>query len=630
MKRAAHLAAVWLLVCAAVMALRASGAFVRAELAAYDWLLRSRPAALVDARILIVDETEEDLQRYGHPLPDIVFVKAIEALLAQGAAVIGVDKYRDIPVPPGSAELEALLAARHNVVWAMLLGGPGTVRVQPPHALRGSARVGFSDIVDDEGGVVRRGLLHVDDGKTVSSAFPLTIAALYLARSKVAFANDPRVPEAIRVGPALLLPFEADDGGYVGADAAGFQLLLDFRGMPQRFAHVTLSELLDGRAGADVARGRVVLLGSSAHSLKDFFHTPYSSAGGAERITGVELHGHLVSQLLRLGLGESAPQRVLPEWGDRGALAAFAALGVAAFFLPALAAVAFLVAGCAAAFGIAWLAIQQGWWLPPVAPASALACGALAGVALRVAAERAERATLMALFARHVSPEVAALLWRERGALIEGGRLRPVELTATILFADIRGYTPVAQMLAPDLLARWLNEYMDAMSRAVMQHGGIVRQFAGDAVLAAFGAPIPHQAEAVIAADARNALRCALAMTEALAVLDRDWQARGLPQVGMRIGIQTGRVVACSVGTAQRLEYTLLGDVVNIAARLQSLGGDEERFRILAGEATFALAGADFECVPLGPVQLKGRSTPLNTYRIAGRRPGAGAATGPM
>jgi class 3 adenylate cyclase len=109
-------------------------------------------------------------------------------------------------------------------------------------------------------------------------------------------------------------------------------------------------------------------------------------------------------------------------------------------------------------------------------------------------------------------------------------------------------------------------------------------------------------------------------MTWALELLDRDWQARGLPQVGMRIGIHTGRVVACSVGTEQRLEYTLIGDVVNIASRLQSVGGDEERFRILIGEPSFALAGADFETVPCGPLYLKGRSAPLIAYRVVARQ----------
>lgn len=619
-----RLGAAYVAVCAVAFLLHAAGAFSRAELAAYDWLLRSRPPAPADARILIVDETEADLQRLGHPLPDMVFVRAIETLLAGGAAVVGVDKFRDIPVPPGTAELEALLAAHKNVVWAMLIGEPGTLRVQPPRVLRGSARAGFSDIVDDEGGVVRRGLLHLDDGKAAASAFSVSIAAAYLAARGVSFANDPAAPEAIRVGPALLAPFEADDGGYAGADAAGFQLLLDYRGMPQRFARVTLGELLEGRAGAGAARGRIALIGSSAHSLKDFFHTPYSS-GGAERIAGVELHAHLISQLLRLGLGESAPIRVVSQSGERAAMASFAALGLAAYLIPALGALALLAAGAAGAFALAWAAILQGWWLPPVAPAFALACGALAGVALREAAERAERATMMTLFARHVSPEVADVLWQQRAVLLAGGRLKTVELTATILFADIRGYTPVAQLLAPEQLAQWLNEYMDAMSRAVMRHGGVVRQFAGDAVLAAFGAPIPRQGEAAIAADARNAVQCALAMTEALQRLDRDWQARGLPQVGMRIGVHTGRVVACSVGTAQRLEYALIGDVVNVAARLQSVGGDEERFRILIGEATFALAGAAFETVPRGPLELKGRSTPLTAYRVIARRDAAAA-----
>jgi len=618
-----RLGLVYVAICALAFLLHAAGAFSRAELAAYDWLLRSRPAAPVDARILIVDETEADLQRLGHPLPDLVLARAIERLVAGGAAVIGVDKFRDVPVAPGTAELDALLARHKHVIWAMLVGEPGTLRVQPPRVLRGSTRAGFSDIVDDDGGVVRRGLLHLDDGTATASAFSMSVTAAWLASRGIAFANDPARPEAIRVGPTSLMPFEADDGGYAGADAAGFQILLDYRGMPRKFEHLNLGELLESRAAADAARGRIVLIGSSAHSLKDYFHTPYSSGGG-ERITGVELHAHLVSQLLRFAHGESAPVRVTTQGAERALMAGFAALGAAAYFLPAYGALLLLAAGIALAFGAAGAAMLQGWWLPPVAPALALTCAALAALSLRLASERAERATMMTLFARHVSPEVADLLWQQRRTLIDGGKLKSVELTATILFADIRGYTPVAELLDPAPLARWLNEYMDAMSRAVLSHGGIVRQFAGDAVMAAFGAPIPREGDAAIAADASNALRCALAMAQALEMLDRDWQARGLPRVGMRIGIHTGRVLACSVGSEQRLEYTLIGDVVNVASRLQSFGGDEERFRILISDATFALAGATFETVPRGPLELKGRSAPLTAYRVVAR-PGSGA-----
>jgi adenylate cyclase len=553
-----------------------------------------------------------------------VLAQAIERLAAAGAAVIGVDKYRDVPVPPGTAELDAALAKHKHVIWAMLVGEPGTLRVQAPRVLRGSGRAGFSDIVDDDGGVVRRGLLHLDDGAATASAFSFSITSTWLAAKGIAFANDPAKQDAIRIGPTQLAPFEADDGGYAGADAAGFQLLLDYRGMPGKFEHMGLGELLAGRADAARAGGRIVLIGSSAHSLKDYFHTPYSSGGG-ERITGVELHAHLVSQLLRYAHGESAPLRVTTQSGERAAIAAFAALGIGAWFLPAWGALALIAAGVALAFGGAWAAMQQGCWLPPAAPAVALACAALAVVVLRLAEERAERAMMMTLFARHVSPEVADLLWQQRRALIAGGRLKSVELTATILFADIRGYTPVAQLLPPEPLAQWLNEYMDAMSRAVLRHGGIVRQFAGDAVMAAFGAPIPRVGAAAIAADAHNALRCALDMVAALEALDRDWQSRGLPRVGMRIGIHTGRVAACSVGTAQRLEYTLIGDVVNVASRLQTVGGDEERFRVLISDATYALAGASFDTLPRGPLELKGRNTPLTAYRVVAR-PGSAAA----
>ena len=615
-----RLVAAFMAVYGLALLLHAAGGFARAELGAYDWLLRSRPPAQADRRILIVDETEEDLQRFGHPLPDAVFVRALEILLRHRAEVIGVDKYRDLPVPPGTEELEALLAARENIVWAMQFGGTAAARVLPPLALRGSARVGFSDIPDDQDGVVRRGLLYLDDGKAVARSLPLAVAGHYLANRGIRLANVPGGKDAIRIGPSVLEPFEADDGGYAGADAAGFQILLDYRGMPQPFARITLGKLLDGEFDTALVAGRIAMIGASAHSLRDFFHTPYSSERDG-RITGVEMQAQLVSQLVRLGLGESRPLRTVPQNGERAAMLAFAALGFAAFRLGAPGAILLLLVGGASAFGIAWAAMLRDWWWPPVAPAGVLAAAAVVAVAMRMAAERAERAAIMALFARHVSREVAELLWQRRAELMQAGGLKPAELSATILFADIRGYTPIAQSLPPEKLAAWLNEFMDAMSRQVMRRGGIVRQFAGDAIMAAFGAPIARNDARLVAEDARNAVQCALDMIEALDGLDRDWRARGLPAVDLRIGIHTGKVIACSVGTAERLEYALLGDVVNIASRLQTLDSEgESGHRILIGEATFVHLGDAFDTVAMGPLPLKGRSETLGAYRVLRRR----------
>jgi len=613
----AKLLAAFLLVLSAVLGLREYGALARAELTLYDWILRMRPATPVDARVLVVSETEADLQRFGHPLPDAVLARALRILLQEGAAVVGVDKYRDIPVPPGTEALDTLLGAEARIVWVMKFGAPGVTRVLPPAALRGSARVGFSDLLEDEGGVVRRGLLMLDDGRRHWNSLALAAAAAYLAPRGVRPSSDPGRTDAVRLGPARLLPLERDEGDYAELDAAGFQVLLDYRGMPGRFARVSLGDLLDGRLAPGSAKGRLVMLGASAHSLRDFFHTPFGAGDGDDRITGVEIHAHLASQVLRLALGESAPLVPLAGWPRSLGIAAFALLGLLAYRLRAGWALGYMAAGAAVALASGPLAMRYSVWLPPFAPTLAFVATAVLAVALRVSAERAERAMLMTLFARHVSDEVAQALWRGRATLLEGGRLRPLPMTATILFADAHGYTPLAQTLAPATLAGWLGEFMDAMSREVIRHHGVVWQFAGDAVMAAFGAPFPRRREPEIADDARNAVRCARGMVEALDRLGTGWKARGLPGVGLRVGVHTGPVVACSIGSARRLEYALVGDVVNVAARLQALEDDADApRRILLSGATAALLPADPALQALGAVPLKGRSGSLQVFRV--------------
>ncbi|MCA9573539.1 MAG: adenylate/guanylate cyclase domain-containing protein, partial [Myxococcales bacterium] len=184
--------------------------------------------------------------------------------------------------------------------------------------------------------------------------------------------------------------------------------------------------------------------------------------------------------------------------------------------------------------------------------------------------ERADRATLMQIFSRHVSGDVANALWQQRDQFLEGGRPRSQRLDATVLFTDLRGFTTVSERLDPQSLMDWLNEYMEAMANQVSAHHGIVDKYIGDAVMAVFGVPLARTSEAETRADARNAIECALGMERELARLNAHWRAAGLPEARMRVGIFTGPLVAGSLGSANRLNYTVIGDTVNTASRLES------------------------------------------------------------
>jgi class 3 adenylate cyclase len=182
------------------------------------------------------------------------------------------------------------------------------------------------------------------------------------------------------------------------------------------------------------------------------------------------------------------------------------------------------------------------------------------------------------------------------------------ELEATILFSDIRGYSTLAERLSPGDVAELVGRHLKAMAEVIIDHGGMVDQFVGDAVMAVFGAPEP------IHDHADRAIRCALAMQARQAALNLEVEAGtdARASIGIGIGLNTGRVVAGTVGGGGRLEYTVVGDVVNVAARLQSVAQAGE---IVAGAATIA-AAPGVEAEPIGPRQVKGREEPVEVYRV--------------
>lgn len=605
---------------ALVAGARCFGALQEIELAAYDAMLRLRTPAPVDTRIVLIHETEADLRRFGHPMPDEVLARAIEQIESQQPAVVGVDKYRDIAVPPGTQALDTALRKYPNLLWIFTFGANAAV-VPPPPALKDTDRVAFNDLVVDSGGIVRRALLSQDDGRTPYPSLALALALRYLQPRGIGIEPEPGSEEALRLGRSRLEPLHPNDGAYNRVDAAGFQILTDYRSMPRPIESHTLSDLLDGKVTG--LTNRIVLVGANAESLGDQFYTPIGKRDAVDpRISGVELHAHITSQLVRLALGEARP---LVAWGRPAQLwyaALWCALGVLLFRTQRVGLLlTSVVAGAAfiAAFSI-WALTTQSIWIPLVpALAGFLLTSALA-IAVRAALERRERALVMNLFAKHVSPAVAREIWERKDELLASGGLKPVALTTSILFSDIRGFTPISEKLGPLGLSRWLNVYMRDMSQAIIDQHGLIRQYVGDAIMAVFGAPVARTSRDEIAQDALNAVRAAIAMRETLKRLNAEWAARGEPTAGTRIGVHTGDVITCTIGTADRLEYAIVGDVVNTTARLESYparpGEALPECRILISAATRELVKDHVPTEAFGELTLKGKTERVFVYRV--------------
>ena len=601
---------------------REAGLFERADLALHDRLVRFAYPTATEERFVIVLESEADLRRWKYPLSDDVFAALVTRLLEANPAVVAIDKYRDTPVEPGSERLATLLRASDRVYWVRKFGTRPEDDVPAPAALHPKF-TGCADLFDDRDGVLRRSLLYVNDEKRFCYSLGHQVAQHVASSQGLAFSIPKDDPERYDLGRTHVRAFESCDGPYAYADAAGFQVAFPSAARPT-FRTVGLSDVLDGKVPAETFRGKVVFFGSAAESLGDFFNVPSTEREGYRKLEGVAVHATVASYLLRAAEGGVRPVRLAPR--SLGlALAALVAFG-AALISCARRSLPVTLAGFAAV--AAFLAIvlaalaKEGLFTGATTAAVALSIAFVAGIARSEWLERQERSQLMSLFGRHVSREVAEDLWLRRDEYFTHGAIRPRQIVATILFLDIRSFTTVSERLAPDVVVGWLNRGLTVMIGEIMRNHGVVTRFAGDAIMAIFGSPVPRKHETEMAVDARNAIDAGLGIGPALDRINAEFTQENLPQIRVRIGINTGSVTQCSVGAADRTEFTVLGDPTNVASRLESYSMEDggETARILIGEETFRLAGEGYEISMVGAITLKGKEQPVTVRQVLSKR----------
>jgi adenylate cyclase len=221
-------------------------------------------------------------------------------------------------------------------------------------------------------------------------------------------------------------------------------------------------------------------------------------------------------------------------------------------------------------------------------------------------AEQVRREALVrSNFERYFAPNIAAEIAQQDTVVPLGGDRRPI----TVLFSDIRGFTSMAESMRPDAIAQLLTEYFSEMVEIIFEHGGTLDKFVGDSVMALWGAPIAHPG------DPDRALRAAVAMQQGIRRLNQRWATAGRPEIGVGIGINYGEVFAGNIGSHRRLEYTVIGDAVNVANRLCSEAGAGE---ILVSEALCRVVKEQVEYEYLPEMSLRGRAQAVQVYRVRG------------
>ena len=360
-------------------------------------------------------------------------------------------------------------------------------------------------------------------------------------------------------------------------------------------------QLLNGAApdlDPAVFKDKIVFVGLTASGLLDIFQTPFGDQG---TMPGIQLHASIADSILSSTFIRPAPSV------SRIATVVIAAIavGLLSAFLPFAGAAA---AAAAIIGGWTWFAVsafKTGLWLNMVQPQIAGGIALFAGTAYQYFVEGREKRKMKRLFGRYVSRDVYAQLVAHPELAELGGKRREM----TVLFSDIRGFTSVTERGDPEEIVAQLNEYFSKMVEIVFRHKGTVDKFVGDMVMALFGAPLddPDHAE--------HAVQAAIDMVEELGRMNRSWKEKGMAQLDIGVGINSGDMIAGNIGSSSIMSYTVIGDNVNLGSRLESLNKDYKT-RIIMSDATRTRLTQAYETRPLGDVVVKGKSKPVAIFEI--------------
>jgi adenylate cyclase len=572
-----------------------------AELRTYDLRFKLRgPLTQSDvAPVVILAIDDEALAAIPEPMMlwQGVFARVLNQLAANRAGVVGVDFiFADIEKydPEGQQLLsQSLLQAGADGVPVVLAYQVKPAGIeQPPPALRLAALaaghvLAFVNLTTDSDDFVRRQEIRATvPGREAEPGFALAISEAFAGKYRRAFS-----------------PPGAGDS----------TILINFRG-PGHFKRISFAKAAaaagtgDAKYFADNFRDRIVLIGRvGGLGDEDLHSTPlYFWRGGnaaiPARTPGVEIHANTIATLL-----EGSRLRPLPSrQAFLVSLLLILSVSLLCFFFspmlaPGLSAAAILGYVALAAF---WM-FPRGWWLPVAAPFSGAVLAVSTLEILDFIHEGREKRRLREMFRRYVNNEVIEKILQSPDALALQGQRREI----TVLFADIKNFTARSETMRPENLVRDLTEYFTAMVRVIQSHHGMVDKFIGDGIMAIFGAPIEDPESAL------RGVQAAQSMSAALKELNGRLVSRGAKPIAIGIGIHTGEAVVGNIGSEQKMEYTAIGDVVNVASRIEGLTRKFNTGILISGSTFQALKGA-VAAQSLGEEVVKGRVQPVPIYGV--------------
>ncbi len=548
-----------------------------------------RKSGPVDTEIVLVaidDQSLEDLGRF--PWPRYVHAELLRILSQAQPAAIGIDIIFSEAADDPEEDLALAEAIREagNVVLPVYAGLEGF------SARQGAIKtdnlvVPFPDFDDrfitghintfpDPDGIIRKTALYLDyQGQTVPS-FAWRIYEQY-CRSKGLPASD--------LNQLPLDPIK--------------RLEINYAGIPGDYEHVSYSQVISGEVPPEFFRGRIVLVGSYTVGIGDFYFTPLAPE---VPMYGMEIHANIIQNLLRGSYLQRAP--------FSASLLAIVIFGAAAAFgftrLSPQKGVLLLAVLAACYLAVARLMYDKGYLLSLLYPLLLLALGYLVALAANYISELLERRRITGVFSRYVAPQVVdKLLEGGEKAMQLGGSRREI----TVLFVDIRGFTPLSEAAAPEEVVEILNDYLTLVAQCIFKYGGTLDKFIGDAAMAMFNAPLDLEDHCL------KAVQAAWAMKEGAAPLQQRLEEKFGRTVQFGIGVNTGPAVIGNIGASFRMDYTAIGDTVNTAARLES---NAKPGQILISQAVYEKVKERAATTSLGEIKVKGKAQGVNVVQVDG------------
>jgi adenylate cyclase len=548
-----------------------------------DYLSRA-PAKAVAYDVLF---TEPDLRAFSDGERETSGQESDEELVASVRKAGNVVVAGDVAAEKLIDETRALPSSgsRHLRTYAEIDGciAPRDVFVPPFATLDEAAHsVGHTLMLRDDDGPLRRHHPFAKVGDQIIPSLAMATAMLVTGGSVRGAAGTTCPPLVAYRGPTV-----------------GERNRLTFNEHSFYTLFVSEQQILQGvtpEIDPAIFKDKIVVVSATASGTYEVQATPFGQG-----ISGGEVHANIIDSLLTNRTIE--PTAVTTAAGTTLFVAALVGGVGAAISVWPLAAVSTALVGA-----LAWIAVRAfagGTWLPLVMPGLAVGLAFVGQLAWQYFVEGREKRQVKRLFSRYVPRDVYEQLLADPDRAALGGKRR----TMTVLFSDVRGFTAMSEKATPEEVVSQLNEYFSRMVDVLFAHRGTLDKFVGDMVMGLFGAPLddPDHAE--------HAVQAALAMTRALDELNQQWSAAGRPVLDIGIGISTGDMVAGNIGSSAIMSYTVIGDTVNLGARLESLN-KEYGTRVIISEATRSALKGRYDIRPLGEVTVKGKSRPVAIYEV--------------